>query len=92
MRITYRFSLGNSTEGQVGFCFDFVMQQEKRDDHEAVDAVKAQFEEYGTDQCMTGLSILPEPFDGICVYVNTSKITVEDIVNVTEHGPETDHS
>ena len=85
MRITYRFSLGDSTDGQVGFCFDFSMDQAARDDQAAVDAVKAAFSEYGTDTCMTGLSILPEPFAGICVYVNEDLITVEDIVHV--YGP-----
>lgn len=86
--ITYRFSIGDSTNGQVGMCFDFTMRQTERNPQEAVDAVKAALAEFGTDTCMTGLSILPAPFSHICVYPNEDLITVDDIVDIHESGIE----
>lgn len=83
-KITYRFSLGDSTDGQIGMCFDFTMRQEAKNPQEAVEAVKAALEEFGTDACLTGLSILPEPFSHICVYPNENRITVDDIVDIVE--------
>lgn len=79
-KFIYRFSLGDSNEGQVGFCFDLVLEQEKKDEDEAAVKCREALSEYGAEDSMTGLSILPEPFSGICVYVNPTKITADDIV------------
>jgi len=83
-KFRYRFSIGNSTEGQVGMCFDVTLEQEKEDHDDAVTQTKALLAEYGAEASLTGLDILPQPFDGICVYVNPAAITKEDIVHVAQ--------
>lgn len=84
-KFCYRFSIGNSgTGGQVGMCFDFTLEQEKEDQDEAVAKCKEALSEYGAEDSMTGLSILPYPFAHICVYVNPANITKDDIEMVDE--------
>lgn len=65
-------------------CFDFTLEQEKQDDQEALEKCKEALSEYGAEESMTGLQILPEPFDHICVYVNPDKITLDNIEMVDE--------
>lgn len=79
-KFNYRFSIGNSNEGQVGFCFDFAFESPQRDDKAAVEAAKAMLSDYGAEESLTGLDLLPSPFSGQCIYINVAKITEEDIV------------
>jgi len=83
-KFCYRYSIGNSNEGQVGMCFDIVLEQEQLNEDEAVEQCKKELDEYGAESCMTGLDILPSPFAHICVYVNPEKITKDDIEDAHE--------
>ncbi len=84
-KFRYRFSIGNSgTDGQVGMCFDLVLEQEKENTKQAVEECRRMLSEYGAEDCMTGLSILPQPFGHVCIYLNPANITEEDIESCDE--------
>lgn len=83
-KFRYRFSIGDSNEGAVGFCFDVVIEQATQDSEDAVKQVRTMLADYGAEESLTDLSILPEPFGGICIYINPNVITAGDIVLCTQ--------
>lgn len=76
----YRFSLGNTTSGQVGFCFDVRLKQKKQD---ATSAVKVARKVLKTVD--HPLHVLPTEdlrVEDPIVWLNVKQITTKDIVDV----------
>lgn len=78
----YRFSLGGTSgKGQVGLCFDFEVEQPKRNEKDAVKKVRKHLKLFGDDcgaiqvQGMIG-GMTPD----VVLYIEPKNITVNDIV------------
>ena len=79
----YRFSIGNATTGQVGLCFDLKLEQDEEDQEEAVQEAREALD-HALDDPLPVLASRGGPAEDLVVFVNADKITVDDIVDVTE--------
>ena len=79
----YRFSLGNSTTGQVGLCFDLHVTQERTNKAQAVRLAREALANQIDDPLPVPNAYLSERMRGAVVYVNADKLTERDIVDIT---------